>query len=174
MSIALHTVLTVYVYDTRGADPQRYASVSGVIQGCNLGMHSFCVSYRKPVEWKPKTAEAAGRGHADLPEFENELPAAVKAHLQDWLCTHRLSQPSPEFSVVVHRHYAHNKPYGMAEELAQSSFISSYGKRESGLILFKVALYNVLGSICFSLLVGNARIAILRNSEKELISRKRS
>ena len=62
MTIALYKVPTVYVHDTRGAEPQKYPTVSGVIQGCNAGMHDFTISQRKPVEWISKTAEAAGLG----------------------------------------------------------------------------------------------------------------
>ena len=104
ISIALYTVPTIYVHDTRGADPQKYATVTGVIQGCNFGMDLFCISQKKTLEWITKTAEAAGLGHAELPRFFNEPPAAVKVQLQEWLCAHRISQPSPESSVVVHRH----------------------------------------------------------------------
>ena len=50
MSISLYTVPTVYVHDIRGADPQKYQTVAGVIQGCNTGMNSFCISQRKPIE----------------------------------------------------------------------------------------------------------------------------
>ena len=39
--------------------------------------------------------------------------------MHDWLGAHRLSQPTPVSSVVVHRHYADNGIYGMVEELMQ-------------------------------------------------------
>ena len=102
MTIALYKVPTVYVHDTRGAEPQKYPTVAGVIQGCNAGMTAYCISQRKPIEWIAKTAEAAGRGHPDLPAFENQLSTAVKERWQKWLSAHRLSQPTPESSVVVH------------------------------------------------------------------------
>jgi len=82
-------------------------------------MDAFCISQRKPVEWIAKTAQAAGRGITDLPAFANEPPATVKSHMQKWLRERRVSQPTPEFSVVVHRHYADNGTYGMVAELMQ-------------------------------------------------------
>ena len=53
MSIALYTVPTIYVHDTRGADPQKYATVTGVIQGCNFGINSFFLKDARPARWGP-------------------------------------------------------------------------------------------------------------------------
>ena len=45
MTLALYTVPTVYVHDSRGAEPCKYQTTDGVIQGCPTGMHNFlCVS----------------------------------------------------------------------------------------------------------------------------------
>ena len=65
----LHFTLspTIYVHDTRGAHPRKYGSVPDVIQGCKDGINTCCVSQRKPAEWIPKTAQAARRGHTELP-----------------------------------------------------------------------------------------------------------
>ena len=43
MTIALYTVPTVYVHDTRGAEPQKYPTVAGVIQGGNAGVLHIAV-----------------------------------------------------------------------------------------------------------------------------------
>ena len=69
MTIALYTVPTLYVHDTRGAEPQKYPTVPRVIQGYSAGMHAFTISQRKPVEWIAKTAEAAGRRARRIAEF---------------------------------------------------------------------------------------------------------
>jgi len=119
MTIALYTVPTVYAHDTKGAESQKYVTVTGVIQVCNAGMHAYTISQRKPIEWISKTIEAAGRGLSELPIFKSKPPAAVKERLQNWLNAHRLSQPTPESPVVVHRHFADNGTYGMVAELAQ-------------------------------------------------------
>ena len=119
MVISLYTVPTVYVHDVKGAKPRKYPTAKGVIQGCNVGMDAFCISQRKPIEWIGKTAQAAGSGLAELPAFDNEPPATVKGHMQKWLSERRMSQPTSESSVVVHRHYADNGTYGMVAELMQ-------------------------------------------------------
>ena len=43
MTIALYKVPTVYVHDTRGAEPQKYPTVAGVIQGGNAGVLHIAV-----------------------------------------------------------------------------------------------------------------------------------
>ena len=79
MTIALYTVPTVYAHETRGAEWQKYKTITSVIQGCNAGMQAFTISKQKRVEWISKTAEAAGRGLSGLPVFQNEPPAARRA-----------------------------------------------------------------------------------------------
>ena len=118
MVIALHTVPTVYVHDNRGAPSRRYTTADGVIQGCGFGMTAFCVVQRKPVEWITKTAEAAGRGVEDLPDFICKPPNDVRTHMRKWLSENRIAQPTKDSTIVVSRHYADNGTYGVVPELA--------------------------------------------------------
>ena len=121
MTLALYTVPTVYVHDSRGAEPRKYPTTDGVIQGCPTGMHNFCASQDKPIDWICTTLRAAGRGHVRITdEFKDPPPQEVQHFMHGWLQENRIDKPTPESSVVVHRHYANNGAYGVVPELARN------------------------------------------------------
>ena len=85
MSLSIYTLPTIYVHDIPGAQPRRYPSIDGVIQGCGIATDAYCISQQKPINWTTKTAEAAARGHAELPHFDEDPPPHVRVFLAGWL-----------------------------------------------------------------------------------------
>ena len=85
MSLAIYTLPTIYVHDIKGALPQRYPSIDGVIQVCGIAIQAYCISQQKPIQWITQTAEAAARGQFQLPHFDEEPPEEVHTSLASWL-----------------------------------------------------------------------------------------
>ena len=117
MGLALYTVVTVYVHDTRGMQPVKYPTADGVIQGCGMAMDTFCNSQDESVDWITQTLQAAGRGQVCVPDFKADPPDDLKDFIREWLKENHISEPTAETSVVVHRHYADNGAYGVVPKL---------------------------------------------------------
>ena len=49
MSLSIYTLPTTYVHDIPGAQPRRYPSIDGVIQGCGIATDAYCISQQKPI-----------------------------------------------------------------------------------------------------------------------------
>ena len=104
MVYTVYAVVTIYVHDTRGMRPVKYPSADGVIQGCGMAMHTCCNSQDEPIEWITQPLRAAGRGQVCIPEFKTEPPDDFKDFIRECLKENRISKPTAESSVVVHRH----------------------------------------------------------------------
>ena len=65
-----------------------------------------------------KTAEAAGRGPENMPDFTCEPPDHVRTHLRKWLSENRIAQPTKDSAIVGSRHHADSGTYGVVPELA--------------------------------------------------------
>ena len=85
MGLALYTIPTVYVHDTKGAYPVRYETTVGVIQGCSMAMVAYCASQDKPIDWTVKTLHAAGRGQLQVSDLKEYPLKDVKAFTDEWL-----------------------------------------------------------------------------------------
>ena len=81
VSLAIYTLPTIYVHDIKGALPQRYPSIDGVIQVCGIAIQAYCISQQKPIQWITQTAEAAARGQLQLPHFDEEPQEDVRIFL---------------------------------------------------------------------------------------------
>ena len=90
MSLAVYTLPTIYVHDIKGALPQRYPTIDGVIQGCGIATEAFCISQQKPIHWITKTTEAAVRCESDLPSFDEDPSEDVRIFLAKWLQEYRI------------------------------------------------------------------------------------
>ena len=101
MTIALYTVATIYVHDTRGSTPHRYPTFWGVIQGCPAAMDVFCTSLHDPIIWIAGALEAAGRGAAEPPKYELQPPEELEHFIADWIRENKLSRPTESSAIVV-------------------------------------------------------------------------